>query len=193
MWLTADGQAVLDHDGVVRSLLRRTSISSVPRDKLPEHIPTLEEFYEACGTDFELSLDVKDPAAAAEVVRVTANADPTMASRLWLCHPDWELVATWRTLHSDVRLVDSTRIRKIKEGPERRFAKLADVGIDALNMHHSDWTGGHVVMGHRFGRSCLGWDAQHERTINELLKMGIDGVFSDHVDRLMSAIDASVA
>ena len=39
------------------------------RDQLPAHIPTLAELYEACGTAFELSLDVKDPAAAAGVDR----------------------------------------------------------------------------------------------------------------------------
>ncbi|MGH2684864.1 MAG: glycerophosphodiester phosphodiesterase, partial [Actinomycetota bacterium] len=62
VWITSDGVCVLDHDGVVGSVLRRRSIASVRRDQLAGHIPSLEVLYEACGSVFELSLDVKDPA-----------------------------------------------------------------------------------------------------------------------------------
>jgi glycerophosphoryl diester phosphodiesterase len=40
VWRTADGEVVLDHDGVVRSGLRRRSIADVLRAELPPHIPT---------------------------------------------------------------------------------------------------------------------------------------------------------
>ena len=42
---------------------------------------------------------------------------------------------------------------------------------------------------HRFGRLCFGWDAQHRRILDDLLRMGLDGVYSDHVDTMMEAID----
>jgi glycerophosphoryl diester phosphodiesterase len=42
-----------------------------------------------------------------------------------------------------------------------------------------------VTLYHRFARLTLGWDAQHARNIESLLQMGIDGVFSDHVDRMV--------
>src|SRR5918992_350392 len=61
VWLTADGVAVLDHDGLVRTGVRRRPIASVPRSGLPAHVPTLDELYSDCGSDYELSLDVKDP------------------------------------------------------------------------------------------------------------------------------------
>src|SRR5207245_10140253 len=65
VWLTADGVAALDHDGLARTRgLRRQPISSLSRRQLPAHIPTLEDLYEGCGTGFHLSLDVNDPAAA---------------------------------------------------------------------------------------------------------------------------------
>src|SRR5436309_9667591 len=70
VWLTADGVAVLDHDGVAKVGLRRRSIGDVERSALPGHIPTLEELYRECGTDFDLSLDVKDPAATPTVLAV---------------------------------------------------------------------------------------------------------------------------
>jgi glycerophosphoryl diester phosphodiesterase len=191
VWLTADGQAVLDHDGVVGSLLRgrrRRPISAFARDDLPRHIPTLVELYETCGTEFELSLDVKDPAATPAVLDAARQAGADVRNRLWLCHYDVDVVSAWRELDDDVHLVDSTRLDRIKEGPERRAATLAERGIDAVNLHHSDWTGGLTTMFHRFERLAFGWDAQHERVIAELVDMGIDGIFSDHVDRLMEGI-----
>lgn len=189
MWLTSDGVPVLDHDGVVRAGVRRRSIGDVPRSSLPSHIPALEELYVACGHEFELSLDVKDAAAAEATIAVARAAGGSDAlGRLWLCHPSWEQVAVWRRLDDDVRLVDSTRFRKIKEGAERRAATLADAGIDAINMHASDWTMGMATLFHRFELHCFGWDAQLDRILVELLGHGLDAVYSDHVDRMMEAI-----
>ena len=189
VWLTADGVPVLDHDGEVRSGLRRRPVTSLARAALPASVPSLEDLYAACGTDFELSLDVRHAEAAAAVVAVARSAGAL--PRLWLCHPDWEQVAAWRALSDEVKLVDSTRIRRMRQGPERRAADLAHAGIDAVNLHASDWTGGLTALFHRFERYCLGWDAQFPRVLAELLGMGVDGVYSDHVDVMVDAIAAA--
>ena len=190
VWLTADGVAVLDHDGVVRAGVRKRPIAGIVRADLPAHIPTLEELYADCGTGFELSLDVKDPAAAPVVHAVAKAAGDDAVRRLWLCHHDWQVVAGWRALSDDVRLVDSTRLRFMRQGPERRAAQLAAAGVDAVNMHQTDWTGGLTTLFHRFERFTFAWDAQYERVIAALVKMGIDGIHSDHVDRLVEVVGA---
>jgi len=41
--LTADGVAVLDHDGTVRAGLRRRPISSVEAADLPSSVPSMEQ------------------------------------------------------------------------------------------------------------------------------------------------------
>jgi glycerophosphoryl diester phosphodiesterase len=92
-----------------------------------------------------------------------------------------------------VHLVDSTYLGYMPEGPERRAAELADAGIDAVNLHHSEWTGGRTTLFHRFGVHCFGWDAQHDRIHDGLLDAGIDGVYSDHVDRMTDALARIVA
>src|SRR5204863_9540292 len=46
VWRTADGEIVLDHDGVVRAGIRRRSIAEVRRSELPDHIPTMAELDE---------------------------------------------------------------------------------------------------------------------------------------------------
>lgn len=185
VWRTRDGALALDHDGVVRVGLRRRPIRAVDRDDLPPHVPTLEDLFAACGTGYHLSLDVRDPEAAPAVVAAARGAGFDLR-RLWLCHPDWRVVASWRALDPEVRLVDSTRLRRMREGPERRAAQLAAAKVDCVNLHHSDWTAGLVTLFHRFGVHAFAWDAQFERVIASLVRMGIDGVFSDHPDRLVA-------
>ncbi len=187
VWLTADGHAVLDHDGVVGRRPRRRPIAELRRDELPPHIPTLAELYAEVGTELEVSLDVKDPAAAPEVV--ASARDAGAEHRLWLCHHEWRTVASWRELSPHVKLVESTRLKRLEGGPERHLARSAEAGIDVLNMHHTDWNGGLVAMVHRFEVLAFGWDAQHERILHELLDSGIDAVYSDHVDRMVAVLD----
>lgn len=191
MWLTADGVAVLDHDGKVKTGLRSKPIPDLPRAALPPHVPTLEDLYAECGTGYELSLDIKDPQAAATVVALARAAGGDAPGRLWVCHPDWQLLAEWRKEFNDVHLVDSTKLRAMRQGPERRAAQLSAAGIDAVNLHETEWTGGLTTLFHRFGVLAFGWDAQHERIIRNLVRMGIDGVYSDHVDRMVDALAAA--
>ena len=188
VWVTADGEAVLDHDGVVRSGLRRRPIGEIPRKDLPAHIPTLGELYDAVGTALPLSLDVKDPAAAEPTIAAARSAGGDAVPNLHLCSPDWELAASWKALAPDIVAVDSTRMRRIKEGPERRAAALRDAGVDVVNMHHSDWNGGMVALFHRFERKVFAWDCQFRRHLDGMLHLGVDGLYSDHVDRMMDAI-----
>jgi glycerophosphoryl diester phosphodiesterase len=188
VWLTADGVAVLDHDGIVRVRHRRRKIEEVNRSELPSHIPSLADLYATCGTGYELSLDVKDSAAATPTVAVARAAGQGAPERLWLCHHDWRVVAEWRNPFPDVRLVDSTRLRRMKEGPERRAAALSRTGIDAVNLHHTDWTGGLTTLFHRFEVLTFGWDAQFARILDELFDIGIDAVYSDHTDVMVEAL-----
>ena len=188
VWLTADGVPVLDHDGVAGGLVRRRPISTVVRADLPPHIPELAEVFASFGTDFDLSLDVKDPAAGAPSVKVAKAADPTMPARLWLCDYDVDRLVSWREDSPHVRLVDSTRLAKLKQGPERLAAQLQAAKVDAVNFHHSEWSGGLTTLFHRFGILSFGWDAQFPRTLDVLLRAGIDAVYSDHVDRMVDAL-----
>lgn len=188
VWLTSDGEAVLDHDGVVGAPLRRRPIADVLRADLPAHVPTLAELFEQCGADFELSLDVKDVAAVPRVIEVIRSVGGGQLDRVWLCHDDVDALEAWGALGPGIRLVDSTRLRRMKNGPERMAADLAARRIDAVNLHHSDWTGGLTTLFHRFGVLCFGWDAQHERVLDGLLDMGIDALYSDHVDRMLAAL-----
>ena len=187
-WHTADGHVVLDHDGAVRRGFRKVPIGALSRAELPAHIPTLEELYAEVGTGHQLSLDVKDAAALDGILAVARAAGGPALEHLWLCHHDWRQLAEWRPRCVGVRLVDSDFLGHMPDGPEQRVAALAEAGIDALNLHHSEWSGGLAALVHRFGVLAFGWDAQHERILDKLLDAGLDAVYSDHVDRMVSAI-----
>lgn len=190
-WITADGVAVLDHDGVTGPIWRRRAVSAQDRSVLPGHIPSLEELYAKCGTGFELSLDVKDPAALEPILEVARAAGA--AERLWLCHQDWRLMARWRVMAPEVHLVESSNINWMREGLAARAAALAEAGIDALNLHRSQWDAGRVAEVHQAGLAAFGWDAQSSGDLGQLLDCGIDGIYSDHVGRMMQAIRAARA
>lgn len=189
VWLTADKVPVLDHDGVVRRRGRKVGICDVESGSLPSHVPSVPEFLDACGNEFDFSVDVKDGAAAAPTVAAFAAAGFNPA-RLWLCHWDLRTVLGFRESLPGVRIVDSTRLARIKEGPERRFAALAAAGVDAVNMHHTDWNGGLGTLAHRFGLLAFAWDAQQTRVLDDLFRMGMDAVYSDHVDRMVDSYAA---
>lgn len=184
-WLTADGVVVLDHDGVVGPLWRRRSIAACEREELPGHIPPLADLYARCGTDFELSLDVKDPAALAPIVAVADGAGAS--SRLWLCHHDWRPMAAWRRVAPDCRLVESTNLAWMNEGLSARVSALAAAGLDAVNLHRTQWSDQAVREVHAVGLKAFGWDAQTTEDLDRLIETGVDGVYSDHVDRMVAA------
>ena len=192
VWLTAEGIPVLDHDGVVRVGRRRRRIVDCRREQLPPHIPELTDLLRECGTDYHLSLDLQHAEAGMAVADLVRTAAPELLPRLWLCHPDVGVLEGLRAHDPDVRLVNSVRLVRIKEGPERRAAALAAAGIDAVNLHQQDWTGGLATLFHRFDRLAFGWDMQMEHQLRPALRMGLDGVFSDHVDRMVDAFKAEL-
>jgi glycerophosphoryl diester phosphodiesterase len=188
VWLTGDGIAVIDHDGVVRRHGRRIPIGTVAHADLPTHLPTLAELQAAVGPTIELSIDVKDDAAAAEVLRVRSAAGPDARRATWLCHPDPRLLAEWRALDPDVRLVASIRRRDLRRVLPDGIEALAESGIDALNMRGLTWTPGLVRRCHAAGLLAFAWNVQGVARMQRLVRWGIDALYSDHTDRLVRAL-----
>jgi glycerophosphoryl diester phosphodiesterase len=175
----------------VRRRGRKIAISEVTHADLPSHIPTVAEMLTEVPGDFDFSLDVKDPAALSATLDSVRLVKPELEPRLWLCHHNWQVVATWRSM-TEAKLVDSTRLSRLKDGPERRAAQLHEAGIDCINMHHTDWNGGLVTLFHRFNRFALGWDMQQDHVLDDGIRMGLDGVFSDYTDRMLDAFARNV-
>jgi len=191
VWATADGVAVLDHDGVVRRGIKRRSIGNCRRDELPSHIPTLDEFFDECGSDFDLSLDVKHPEAYGPTVDAVRRRSVD-AGRTWLCDPSLDRLIERREELADLKLVHSTRLDRLTTTPEVHAAKLAETGIDVVNMHHTDWNGGLVTLFHRFGVHTFSWDLQFDHQLETAFRMGVDAVYSDHTDTMIDIMQKEV-
>ena len=187
VWLTRDGVPVLDHDGEIGRRMRRRRIADMRRDELPAHIPALADLLDACGTEFHLSLDLKAAQSGQPVIDTIAARSGELLERTWLCHPDLATLAALRPDNRRVRLVHSTRLTRLVDGPERHAARLADAGIDGINLRRDDWNGGLVALFHRFERTAFAWNLQFDHELRAALRMGCDAVYSDWVDRMMQA------
>jgi glycerophosphoryl diester phosphodiesterase len=186
VWLSADGEVVCAHDQVVSRGLRRRKISGSTAVELEAlGVPRLVDVYRTLGTGFELSVDVKTAEAAGPLLAVAQAYDAL--DRLWVCSPDVELLMSLRE-DKAVKLVHSERRRAISVPLERHASDLAVAGIDAMNLHHTEWTAGLVSLFHRFDLRALAWDTQEVRHILAVLRMGIDAVYCDRPDRMVATV-----
>jgi glycerophosphoryl diester phosphodiesterase len=185
-WMSRDGIAVLDHDGVVKGKIRNKPISKFNRSELPEWIPSLDDLYQRCGSDMHLSLDIKDNNSMDAVIRTMIESGNP--KKTWLCHPDLAFLEQWIGRAEGANLVHSTRLKSMLKGPERHAATLRDLGISTVNMPFPDWNGGLVALFHRFDIFCFGWNLQYPEVLTTGLRMGLDGIFSDWPDRASDAL-----
>jgi glycerophosphoryl diester phosphodiesterase len=183
VWATADGRAVLDPAGTVGGRLRRRAIAAVATEALPESVVRLDALLATIGPTVQLALDVGDASVAAETVAVARDA--RAEDRLWLCHGDLAMLTSWRPLSGAVRLVQATRLRDLKAGPERRAADLRRAGIDGVRLPQPDWTAGLVTLFHRFDLLAVAGDAQFARTVGAAVRAGVDAVYSDDPELLV--------
>jgi glycerophosphoryl diester phosphodiesterase len=186
VWLSRDGEVVCAHDPTVTRGLRRRKIEAATAAELADYgVPRLADVYEQLGTKFECSVDVKAPNAAVPLLDVARKHDTL--ERLWVCSPDLGLLGELRSEQA-VRLVHSTRRRAVDAPLERHAHDLATLGIDALNLHHTEWSAGLVSLFHRFDVRAFAWDAQEARHLRALLRMGVDAVYCDNPDRMVAVV-----
>jgi len=179
-WVTSDGQVVLDHDGVHRGVAgRRTPIAQVGRSELPAHVPTLDDLYAACGTDFALAIDIKHSDTADAVIRVAEAHNA--AGRLWL----FAHTGVGFDHLGDAHAAKTFHARDlIGPGHLARLQAAKDAGITAINARWMWWRKPLVEQVHGLGLLAFGYDAQRSSSIRRCVGVGLDGMFSDHVDRM---------
>jgi glycerophosphoryl diester phosphodiesterase len=182
VWMTADDVPVLHHGGS----LRRRPIGTLRSDELPSWLPRFADLYATCGTDFDLSLDLKDGRSATAVLAV-AHAAGHDTSRLWLCGWGRE-PGNWRHEDPAVRLVSDTRHLHLTDGWDAHLAAVKEAGVSAVNLRRRRWSPALVEAVHGAGLLAFAWDAQTTRRLRRLLRMGCDAVYSDHVDRMVRAL-----
>jgi glycerophosphoryl diester phosphodiesterase len=185
--LSADGEVVLVHDAVVRDGLRRRRVAQSTAAQLEGWgVPRLADLYAEVGTDYELSLDLYDVAAGEPVLRVAEDAGA--ADRLWLCSGRLATLEQLASLGTAAHLVHSTKRSGLGSSAERHADRLVNLGVEVCNMRHLEWSAGLVGLFHRFDVLAFAWDVQEVRHLRAMLEMGVDGLYSDHVDRMVATV-----
>jgi glycerophosphoryl diester phosphodiesterase len=188
-WVSRDGEVVLAHDRVARRGFRRRNVPKSSAGELAElGVPRLADLYAELGSAFELSIDVKDRAAAEPIVHLARAAGDGAPGRLWLCHASVRFLAGLREHIPDVKLVHSRRRQDVEAPLERHAADLASSGIDTMNFHHSEWTAGLVSLFHRFDVNAFAWDVQEVRHLRSMLRLDVDALYCDRVDRMVATV-----
>jgi glycerophosphoryl diester phosphodiesterase len=188
-WVSRDGEVVLAHDRVARRGFRRRNVPKSSAGELAElGVPRLADLYAELGSAFELSIDVKDRAAAEPIVHLARAAGDGAPGRLWLCHASVRFLAGLREHIPDVKLVHSRRRQDVEAPLERHAADLASFGIDTMNFHHSEWTAGLVSLFHRFDVNAFAWDVQEVRHLRSMLRLDVDALYCDRVDRMVATV-----
>lgn len=168
VWLSADGEPVLHHG---------------PPHKEKQPPLRLAALFAECGTDFDLSLDMKGPGTAGRTVEV-AHAAGFDVRRLWLCGGSGSSAA-WRSYDPHVRLVTDLRWRDALRNPRPQLAMLAEQTVDAVNLRHGRWTPALVRAVHDAGMLAFAWDVNTRWMKRYVLAVGVDAIYSDHVGLLL--------
>jgi glycerophosphoryl diester phosphodiesterase len=182
-WVTADGYVVLDHDGVHNAgRPDQMSITEVARAELADHIPTLADLYQQCGTDYDLAIDVKGDGAGQAIRDVAATVGA--AERLWLFTPSTTRPGDVQPAHTGVT------VRASELQPPARDSLLETLraeGIEVINARWQFWQRAAVKAVHQRGMLAFAWDVQGRLALWRCKRLGIDGIFSDHVSLLRRA------
>ncbi len=188
VWLSRDGIPVLVHDRLLPAEgARRPSVTRLTATQLRERdVPAMADLYAECGSEFELSLDIESSDVADAMLDVAEAAGASR--RLWACHDDLQLLRGLRTRSDEVRLVCSTHLEP--RSLAAFLPRLADAGVDALNLRWSGWDAAMLEQVHAAGILAFGWDAHMPRRVARLLDLGVDAIYSDFPDRLVEQVRA---
>ena len=180
--VTRDGVCVIHHDMSIKGRFVPRPIRSTRYSKLPDYIPTIDDFYERIGDSVEVSLDSLTRRAGELAIDAASSTGETAVSRLWLCSFVYSYLMAWRKKNPAVKLVDSTPFHRPGWLLEKRITKAASAGLDAFNAHHSAWTQRLVDKAHGLGLQVFAWDVNDRKDLERVCHLGVDAIYSDDLD-----------
>jgi glycerophosphoryl diester phosphodiesterase len=191
IWPTSDGKAVVYHDAMVRTGLIFKPSWLAHSGEFGSDVPTLEELYEECGFDYELSLDCRVRGAGDLAIQAARDAGGAAAlSRLWLCSMMPHDLLHWKRLAPEVTTVDSGIVSWPPPVVAARMHLVARLGVEAFNMHISRWTKGLADLGRELGMVVLGWGVNNENDLDKAIELDLDGIYSDEIQLLHDFVES---
>lgn len=189
--LTLDGEIVITHDEELAGLGGRGEIAGATAAEVRaldagggERVPTLDEVLEAWGARIPFNLEIKRPtrglypgleARALEAVG-RRGLGPTI---LWssFFDPVLERIAA---LEPEARRAFLVSPRD----PDRPVERALALGAEALNPWYGMVTPELVAAAHAAGLAVYPFTVDEVDDMERLLDLGVDGLFTNHPDRL---------
>jgi glycerophosphoryl diester phosphodiesterase len=181
--LTADGVPVLTHPGI--SLRRRARTGNLTRGQLQATMPSLRELYERCGTDFDLSIDMAQPRSVEAVVRVAEGFGAF--ERLWLTYWRLPTLIAWRRQWPAVHLVYPSIPLRFRAATQL-VDRLAEAGVDVLNVHHRFCRARLITYAHRLNVRVFAWGIHSAPPLHRVVQLEVDGVYCDNVGTMLDVL-----
>jgi len=152
-------------------------------------VPTLEEVLSSIGKRALLNIELKPDTRRERLVRhvVTAVARFGLFESVVFSSFDPDAVRMIRALVPDARL----GILCVPDGLEAAMALAANVRAENLHPPKTIVDRELVRVAHEVGYKVWAWTANAPADIERLLDAGVDGIFSDHVDRVRAATQSS--
>ncbi|MGI5348515.1 glycerophosphodiester phosphodiesterase [Streptomyces sp. CA-250714] len=183
--LTRDGVPVVLHDRTLERLWRHdAAVSGLTHERLTEladGVPSLTEALAVTRTVRTL-IDLPDPAAVRATAAAVRAADAT--ERVYYCGGP-EAMRRVRAAEPDAEVALSWD----RAAPVRPTL-LADLRPRWLNYGFGLLTSELVARAHADGRLVSAWTADRVRTMRRLAAMGVDAITTNHIDRLVSALES---
>ncbi len=195
--LTRDGEIVLTHDATLDHLGSEGEVADVDWAKLAEldagegeRVPRLAETLDAFGQKIPWNLEIKKPtdaryydgieAMALEAVKQRGLLEETLFSCFW--DP---VLARVKELEPRARvglLLDPRY-------PHEPIARAQALGAEALNPHFSMIDEGLLTEAQAAGLAVYSYTVDATDEIRRLVALGVDGLFTNHPDRMRALID----
>lgn len=178
--LTSDGVPVLTHVGL--SLRPGRRVRDLKRDELPATVPSLQDLYDQCGFDFDLSLDMASPQSVEAVVRIADQSNAL--DRLWLTYWRMPELRAWRLRWPHVHLVfPALPFRAV--AASRLIDRLAADSVDVLNVHHRFCRAWLVEYAHGKNVQVFAWGIRTAASLQRVVRHEVDGVYCDNVEEMV--------
>ena len=194
---TRDGAVVITHDEELAGLGGRGEIADATLAEVRaldagggERVPTLAELLDGYGQRIALNLELKR-GTRAEYAELEAETLAALQSRSLL---DRVLFSSFYdpVLHRLRGLAPSARIGLLisRRHPERAMERAKAVGAEALHPDVTLVTRALVDDAHAAGLAVYSYTVDEPAEMERLLRLGVDGLFTNFPDRMRRIVDA---
>ncbi|NNL66574.1 MAG: hypothetical protein HKP30_10050 [Myxococcales bacterium] len=195
---TRDGVIVLTHDAGLERLGAEGEVGQRSLAELQaldagegERVPVLSETLDAFGARIPWNLEIKKPEDG-HYEGIEADALEAVTSRgllaetLFSCFWD-PVLARIRERSAEARLALLLDPRY----PHEPIVRARKLGAEAINPHWSMIDADLLAAAHDAGLAVYSYTVDAEDEIRRLVALGVDGLFTNHPDRMRRIVDAA--